>query len=259
MNTVRNILLALCLFLGTVAWAADNSAPRLAGEGVAGRVPAWFVALPESVSNVLIADTGASTLYRYERQGAIFTRVDSRYMSVGSLGVGKQMAWDRKTPLGVYFITHELDTSRLPAKYGVAAYPLDYPNAWDLYRKRTGDGIWLHGVDPAGGQRPALDTDGCLALPNDEILSLAAVLRPLITPVIVTRNMRWVEPAELAMTRSDLLRAIEAWRVSAERSDLVGHLGLYADSFRYRDMDKALWSEYKQGVFCWSSTSIRGY
>ena len=131
----------------------------------------------------------------------------------------------------------------------VSRLPLDYPNAWDLYRKRTGDGIWLHGVDPAGGQRPPLDTDGCLALPNDEILSLAAVLRPLITPVIVTRNMRWAEPAELAMTRSELLRAIEAWRVSTERSDLVRHLGLYADGFRYRDMDKELWSEYKQGVF----------
>ena len=32
-------------------------------------------------------------------------------------------------------------------KYGVAAYPLDYPNAWDRFNERTGYGIWLHGVD----------------------------------------------------------------------------------------------------------------
>ena len=80
-------------------------------------------------------------------------------------------------------------------------YPLDYPNAWDRQRQRTGSGIWLHGVDHKNPDRPPLDTDGCLALPNEEILLLADVLEPLVTPVIVAREVVWATPAELETTR----------------------------------------------------------
>ncbi len=246
MKVVRKIFL-LCL-LASAAATAEHPAPPPAGV-VDGLVLAWLIAMPVTVTDVLVADTGASTLYRFERNQSGFRRVDSRYMSIGTNGVGKQRAWDRKTPLGVYFITHEMDTSRLPAKYGIAAYPLDYPNGWDRYQERTGNGIWLHGVNPATPKRPPLDTDGCLALPNDELARLAPLLEPLVTPVIVTRRMHWISPAKLEATRSGLLQALESWRTSAERADLLEHLGLYAAEFRYQGMDKALWAEYKQGVF----------
>jgi murein L,D-transpeptidase YafK len=247
MNVAIKVLLLGLLTLSAVA--ADAPEPRLGEHAADGRVLAWLLAMPAAVTDVLVADTSASTMYRFERKGAGFQQADSRYMSIGSKGVGKQKAWDRKTPLGVYFVTNELDASRLPAKYGKAVYPLDYPNSWDRYQQRTGSGIWLHGVDPATPLRPPLDTDGCLALPNDELINLAAVLKPLVTPVIIARNMRWAEPAELEHTRTELLIQIDRWRVSAERSDLIEHLGFYADDFRYQGMDKAHWSAYKQGVF----------
>lgn len=211
--------------------------------------PAWLVQLPESVDDVLIADTGASRLIRLERRGDSFVEAESRYMSIGTRGVGKEKAWDRRTPLGIFFVTHELDTSKLPAKYGIAAYPLDYPNAWDRYRERTGDGIWIHGVNPATPNRPALDTDGCLALPNDELASLGNLLRPLVTPVIVTRNMRWDNPAKVRERSAGLEDAVEAWRQSNAKADLFAHLALYAEEFRYDTMSKPDWAAYKQGVF----------
>ncbi len=68
---------------------------------------------------------------RFGRTASGIVKIDQRYMSIGENGVGKKRAWDRKTPLGIYFITEQLDTSNLDDKYGVAAYPLDYPNAWD--------------------------------------------------------------------------------------------------------------------------------
>ena len=94
-------------------------------------VPAYVVELPESVSDVLIADTKSATLHHFGRSESGIVNIQERYMSIGQNGVGKERAWDRKTPLGVYFITEQLDTSNLDAKYGVAAYPLDYPNVWD--------------------------------------------------------------------------------------------------------------------------------
>ena len=212
-------------------------------------VPAYILELPESVINVLIADTNSATLHRFGRSAAGIVNMEKRYMSIGQNGVGKQRAWDRRTPLGVYFITEQLDTSNLDAKYGVAAYPLDYPNAWDRYQQRTGDGIWLHGVDENGSKRPPRDTDGCLALPNDELLSLADTMQPLVTPVIVAREMAWSTPDELENIRIEFRVALEMWRQSLEASDMSTYRSLYSDVFRHRDMDKETWASYRLGAF----------
>ena len=212
-------------------------------------VPAYVLELPESVSDVLIADTTTGTLHRFGRTASGIAKIDQRYMSIGENGVGKKRAWDRKTPLGVYFITEQLDTSNLDDKYGVAAYPLDYPNAWDRYNQRTGNGIWLHGVDRNGSQRPRRDTDGCLALPNDELLALADTLKPLVTPVIVARELVWTTPDELENIRIEFRVALEMWRQSLEDSDLLAYLSLYSDEFRHRGMDKEAWASYRLAVF----------
>lgn len=212
-------------------------------------VPAYLLEVPESVSDVLIAETETATLYRFGRTPSGIAKADQRYISIGQNGVRKERAWDRKTPLGVYFITERLDTRGLDARYGVAAYPLDYPNAWDRYNNRTGGGIWLHGVDRNGSKRPPLDTDGCLAVPNNDLLSLAETLRPHITPVIVAREMHWSTPGDVERMRIELRAALELWRQSLEESDLPTYLSFYSDAFRHRGMDKRAWASYRLGVF----------
>lgn len=223
------------------AWVIVLLAPALCSAQQA-QVPAFIVEIPASVSDVLIAETASATLHRFGRTASGILDIDRRYMSIGQNGAGKVRAWDRKTPLGIYFITEELDTSGLDTKYGVAAYPLDYPNAWDRYRERTGDGIWLHGVDRNGGRRPPRDTDGCLALPNDDLLSLADSLEPLVTPVIVARKLRWTTREEIEELRTELRIMLEVWRQSLEDGDLPIFLSLYADEFRYGGVDKESWA-----------------
>ncbi len=212
-------------------------------------VPAYLLEVPTSVSDVLIADAESATLIRYFHSGGGIIEKDRRYMSIGLNGVGKQRAWDRKTPLGIYFITKEMDTSKLAAKYGIAAFPMDYPNAWDRYRQRTGSGIWLHGVDANAPNRPPLDTDGCLALPNEELLLLAGDLVPQVTPIIVARKLRWSSQSEIELLRLEFRLALEGWRESQEQGDLLTYLSHYDDSFLSRGMDKGEWSAYRMGVF----------
>ncbi len=213
------------------------------------RMPAYLIEIPDSVTDILIAETSAATMRRFTRAGNDIVEIDQRYMSIGQNGAGKERAWDRRTPLGVYFITESLDTSKLHDKYGVAAYPLDYPNALDRFNGRTGYGIWLHGVDHKNPDRPALDTDGCLALPNEEILKLAERLEPLVTPVIVAREMSWALPEKLDELRLELRMALDSWRVSLEQGDILKYLSLYADDFRYRDMDRTAWLSWRMNVF----------
>jgi murein L,D-transpeptidase YafK len=234
--------------IGNAACVIFFLIPALCAAQVA-RVPAFVLEIPKSVSDILIADTKAATLHHFGRTSTGIANIEQYYMSIGQNGVGKQRAWDRKTPLGVYFVTEQLDTSILEAKYGVAAFALDYPNTWDRYNERSGDGIWLHGVNQNGSKRPPRDTDGCLALPNDELLSLADILNPLVTPLIVAREIVWTTPDQIENRRIELRIALELWRQSLEEGDLPGYLALYADDFRHRGMDKEAWSSYRSGAF----------
>jgi len=243
----RIAFLATMILLATSASAEDSMA--YVSDVPEPRLPSYFLEIPASVPGVLIADAESATMIRYSQTENGLKEKDRRYMSVGLHGVGKQRAWDRKTPLGVYFVTEKLDTGKLAAKYGVAAFPLDYPNAWDRYKKRTGYGIWLHGVDANAPERPPRDTDGCLALPNEELALLADELMPHVTPIIVVREMRWSTPSELESLRIEFRIALEQWRESQEEGDLFTYLSLYDDAFRSRGMDKEQWSAYRLGVF----------
>jgi murein L,D-transpeptidase YafK len=240
------VLIAAAVFCVTGNSALSDSSPLVTG---ATRLPAYLLEIPESVSDILIASAETATMHRFVRSDDGVMEKDQRYMSIGQNGIGKERAWDKKTPLGVYFITEKLDTSKLHDKYGVAAFPLDYPNAWDRHNQRTGDGIWLHGVDHNNPQRPPLDTDGCLSLPNEEILRLADDLQPLVTPVIVARELKWATRQELQSMRQEFRLALDIWRRSQEKGDLLTYLALYADDFSYHDMSRIEWSAWRMGVF----------
>jgi hypothetical protein len=246
MNGITRIACSIALLFAASGLALGDSA--LVKEP-ASRRPAWLIEVPDRVTDILVAETEAATMRRFVRAGGDIVEVDQRYMSIGLNGPGKEKAWDRRTPLGVYFITESLDTSKLHDKYGVAAFPLDYPNAWDRFNERTGYGIWLHGVDQNEPDRPPRDTDGCLALPNEEILKLANRLEPLVTPVIVARQMQWAPRVDIEELRTEFRLALDLWRDSLERGDVLDYLSFYASDFRYRDMDRKAWSAYRMNVF----------
>jgi len=207
--------------------------------------PAFVLQLPESVHDVFIADTGSATIYRFERSSSGLGPGQEGYMSIGQRGVGKQRPGDRRTPLGIYFVVDQLDTSRLHEKYGVTAFPLDYPNVWDRQQQRTGDGIWVHGVVAGGQRRPPQDTDGCIALPNEDLAALVTKFVPLVTPVIITRKMRWANAQTIDRLRGELLAAVNAWAEHYGNADLHAYFSMYADDFSYRGMSLGEWASFR--------------
>jgi len=206
------------------------------------RLPASLIRIPESVSTVFVAETSTARFHRFDRSGDSIVRNGSYYMSIGQHGPGKQRNGDRRTPLGVYIVTEQLDTSRLHDKYGVTAFPLDYPNEWDRLSGRDGDGIWVHGVTHNGGQRPKQDTDGCIALPNEDLTLLAPEFRDNVTPVLVTSTVSWIDEAQNDALALELENRIEEWANSQRNGDLYAYLSLYSDAFRRWEMNKVEWS-----------------
>ena len=206
------------------------------------RVSALLVRIPESVGTVFVAETASSAFHRFSNVDGAIVHSGSYYMSIGEAGSGKQRAGDKRTPLGVYFVTEQLDTSRLHEKYGVTAFPLDYPNALDRSYGRAGDGIWVHGVDRRGGRRPALDTDGCIALPNDDLAELISLFEENVTPVLITAEMPWTDADQTRRLRSELEAHVTVWAESFAAGDLYTYLSLYADDFERWGMSKEEWS-----------------
>ena len=208
-------------------------------------VPAWLLRVPDTIETVFVAATEGSSFHRFDREDDYhFAPAGQDYMSIGRGGIRKEREGDRKTPLGIYFVTEQLDTTKLHDKYGITAFPLDYPNAWDRHLGRTGDGIWVHGVDPNGGSRPPLDTDGCIALPNERLRALEKVFAPNVTPVLISKRLVWATPGEVAIARQGLEAAVIDWGRALEDGDMHAWLDAYDETFRHWGMNKAEWSSF---------------
>ena len=203
---------------------------------------AHLIRVPPSIPTVFVAETDLALFHRYDNIDGELRFGDSHYMSIGEAGAGKEKNGDRRTPLGVYIVTEELDTTRLHEKYGARAFPLDYPNAWDVNAGRDGDGIWVHGVDRRGGERPRFDTDGCIALPNAAIDALSPLFLDNVTPVIVVKKTRETDVAIRDHLDAALVTAVNNWAKSIASADLHAYLSLYDKEFRRWGLDKTQWS-----------------
>jgi murein L,D-transpeptidase YafK len=212
-------------------------------------LPGYLIRVPESVATVFVAETSTAKFHRFEQVEGQLQYAGSHYMSIGINGAGKEKDGDRRTPLGIYFVTEQLDTQRLHEKYGVTAYVLDYPNAWDQRHRRSGDGIWVHGVDPAGGERPPRDTDGCIALPNDELRKLEGTFVDNVTPVLVARALDWSSPEDRSSIAAELEHQVRQWSASRVGGDLHAYLSMYDNEFERWALRKEEWSTLSLNVF----------
>ena len=215
----------------------------------ASQVPAWIIRVPESIGTVFVAEASAAALHRFERTDNGIVSAGRDYMSIGLGGTGKIRLGDQRTPLGIYFVTEQLDTTKLHEKYGVTAYPLDYPNAWDRRHGRSGHGIWIHGVDPGGGTRPPRDTDGCLALPNEQLLALAGAFVANVTPVLIGESLEWADSAEIAATSAGLQDAVQRWADALAQGDMVAWLDAYDPTFEHWEMNREEWTAFSLQTF----------
>ncbi|MFK7885810.1 MAG: L,D-transpeptidase family protein [Gammaproteobacteria bacterium] len=212
------------------------------------KLPAPLLKPGDNHPTIVFVDLALSRLFLFDNRGERPELIADYYVSSGKNGVGKRRKGDKKTPLGVYFVTQRLPGDGLPDRYGPVAFPVDYPNAWDARHGRTGSGIWVHGVASSNYSRPPLDSDGCVALTNTELTELASSIEPGTTPVLIGYDVPWLSPSESAEVASGLEDRIEAWRRDWESGDTERYLSYYADDFRGRGMGKGDWSDYKRRV-----------
>jgi murein L,D-transpeptidase YafK len=198
----------------------------------AGTVPAQFLQLPERTRHAIAVDASRSRLYLFENGTGGLRLLADYYISVGKLGVDKSLEGDQRTPLGVYFITSNLDPKTLKDFYGSGALPINYPNPLDVSRGKTGSGIWLHGTPPGQFARAPKASDGCVVLANPDLERIIRTVEVRTTPVVIAQHLRWVAPHGIRVEGQAFAEQLHAWRAAKSSGDVTRLLTFYRADFR---------------------------
>lgn len=234
-----------------ILWAtAENgfSQPAESRGETADVYPEGIVSLSENTKYLIWVELNSGRLNLIERLGdKNYHTLKTIPISIGKNGFGKEIEGDKKTPVGVYRVTRYIDDEELIDFYGLGAYPINYPNAWDKLQDRTGYGIWLHGLPKGVDERPLLDSDGCVVVDNESLVYLDDFIAPGNTIVVLGDDLEWVErgPAD---DSNAVMRAIESWKTSWESLDANRYLNNYHPEFSDLKRNFDSWSEYKTRV-----------
>jgi murein L,D-transpeptidase YafK len=196
-----------------------------------GAVPSQFLALSPRNKHAIAVDASRSRLYLFENRPTGLALVADYYISVGKSGLEKNAEGDLRTPLGVYFITSNLDPKSLKDFYGSGALPINYPNVLDSKRGKTGKGIWLHGTPPGQFSRPPQATDGCVVLANPDLAQVIRTVEILTTPVVISPRLQWVTPNSARSDSKPFEDALTAWQNAKSSGNMDRVLSFYSPDF----------------------------
>lgn len=239
---------SVSLSFGLIAVAFLGLAPKgMVSESQAGApTPAATTARKDFL--MLMVDKARLTadLRTWPESGGVSLLLRSFRIAIGKQEGDKEKEGDNKTPEGIYLTRGILSGKSLPIKYGPVAIPIDFPNPIDRFAKKTGHGIWLHGVEKDTRVDEAKVTEGCVAFYNADITRLTDWVKPLNGVVVIAQDTKGVNDAsdvEVVTRRS------QEWAEAWGRRDLDAYMGFYSEAFEHESKKLPAWREYKQRVF----------
>lgn len=169
-------------------------------------------------TNVVLVDKSLKRLYIARLKGNDMEVLEEFPILTGRVDGNKIKRGDEKTPEGVYYVLSYSSGDELVKRYGdyaliygAGSFPLNYPNMVDRIEKKTGGGIWLHGV------KPDLDktyTQGCVAMNNTHFNTLFKNIK-VTTPTIIAEKLMYTDEYNYESTKSKVEKAfndfINAW------------------------------------------------
>ena len=213
----------------------------------AGMVPTQFLTLAARSKHAIAVDASRSRLYLFENTPTGLKLLADYYISVGKLGTEKSVEGDLRTPLGVYFVTSNLEPKSLKDFYGSGALPINYPNQLDVKRGKTGGGIWLHGSPPAQFSRAPLASDGCVVLANPDLERVIKTVEVRSTPVVIASSLKWVAPQTLSPDVKSFDDVLKNWQRAKSRGDLAQLETWYSPDFNSFGKTLTDWKPVLQG------------
>ena len=208
----------------------------------AGLIPSQLISLSAQNKHAIAIDASRSRLYLFENNTTGLKLLGDYYISVGKSGIEKTVEGDFRTPLGVYFVTSNLDPKSLKDFYGSGALPINYPNQLDIKRGKTGSGIWLHGTPPDQFSRAPLATDGCVVLANPDLERIIRTVQVRTTPVVIAQSLKWVAPQTIQADNRSFEETLKAWQGAKSSGDLTRLMTWYTPDFNSNGKTLAQWT-----------------
>ncbi|OOG35839.1 murein L,D-transpeptidase family protein [Polaromonas sp. A23] len=207
-----------------------------------GTIPSQFLALAPRNKHAIAVDASRSRLYLFENTPTGLKLLGDYYISLGKSGTEKTVEGDARTPLGIYFVTSNLDPKSLKDFYGSGALPINYPNPLDVKRGKTGGGIWLHGTPPNQFSRAPLASDGCVVLANPDLERIIRTVEVRTTPVVIAQSLKWVAPHSAKADGKSFEEALNNWHQAKSGGDLAMLTSLYSSDFNSYGKTLADWT-----------------
>ena len=207
-----------------------------------GLLPSQLINLSAQNKHAIAIDTSRSRLYLFENSSTGLKLLADYYISVGKSGIEKTIEGDLRTPLGVYFVTSNLNPKSLKDFYGSGALPINYPNQLDIKRGKTGSGIWLHGTPPTQFSRAPLATDGCVVLANPDLERIIRAVRVRTTPVVIAQSLKWVAPQTIKADSKPFEDALKAWQIAKSSGDMTRLMSWYTSDFSSNGKTLVQWT-----------------
>ncbi|WP_299983535.1 murein L,D-transpeptidase family protein [Desulfobacula sp.] len=140
----------------------------------------------------------------------------------------KQKAGDKKTPEGIYFLKDEYEDKYLSPIYGEKAFPTDYPNFIDKRAGKNGSAIWIHGTNK---ELKPMDSNGCIALENFNIIKLSDYVTLNSTPVIMVDKIDKIDRATLIKQEKNIILMLTQWMKAIEKGSYHDYLSFYSSEY----------------------------
>ena len=178
-------------------------------------------------------------------------------IAIGKERGDKEKAGDNRTPEGIYFTQSHIDATQLPPeKYGPKAVPLDFPNPVDLFQKKTGYGIWLHGAGNDDRMASATVTEGCVAFFNKDIKKLSSWLTPYQAAVVISKDIQSLNrPDDIGSVALRTQEWLNAW----SRKNISAYIELYHPNFNLDGRSREEYQIYKERLFeKYTTMSVQG-
>ncbi|MFT7859392.1 MAG: L,D-transpeptidase family protein [Sulfurimonas sp.] len=200
----------------------------------------------ESYCNILTCNKQQSKLafYTKDKNSSKYKLLREYNAFTGKAKGDKLKEGDLKTPVGVYNLTKKI--VKVDPFYGPLAFVTSYPNLYDKYRHKTGQGIWIHGL-PLNQERDEY-TKGCIAINNQSIECLDR-------HIDISKTLLLIDESELQTKvpkekLSSILAQLYKWRYAWIYNDLNSYLSFYDENFeRFDGMDKEKFTKYKTRIF----------
>lgn len=200
-------------------------------------------------AHAFVVEKASQTIMVYEYKDG-FKLKHKFVCSTGEVRGRKERSGDRKTPEGIYFFTNAFKKRELSPIYGHRAFVMDYPNLMDRKSNRAGNNIWLHGTNKPIKPR---DSNGCVAMNNDDLKIVAQYVRLNQTPIIIENKVNMVRPESQLANHKSLIQFLEARKTAFVSGDRKAYTACYHSP---PEDQNALWGAWDNIRTTWEQDRI---